>query len=47
MFKQYKDTPYDIYDDGRCYSHLSNKFLTPKMSVTYPTYNLTINGKKQ
>ena len=47
MFKQYKNTSYDIYDDGRCYSHLSNKFLTPKMSVTYPTYNLTIDGKKQ
>ena len=47
MFKQYKDTSYIIYDDGRCYSNLSNKFLTPKMSVTYPTYNLTINGKKQ
>lgn len=47
MFKQYKNTPYDIYDDGRCFSHLSNKFLTPKMSVTYPTYNLTINGKKK
>lgn len=47
MFKQYKDTPYDIYEDGRCYSHLSNKFLTPKMSVKYPTYNLTINGKKK
>lgn len=46
MFKQYKNTPYDIYDDGRCYSHLSNKFLTPKMSIAYPTYNLTINGKK-
>lgn len=47
MFKQYKDTSYIIYDDGRCFSNLSNTFLTPKMSVTYPTYNLTINGKKK
>lgn len=47
MFKQYSNTSYDIYDDGRCFSHLSNKFLTPKMSVKYPTYNLTINGKKR
>lgn len=47
MFQQYKNTPYIIYDDGRCFSNLSNKFLTPKMSVTYPTYNLTIDGKKR
>ena len=47
MFKQYKNSPYDIYDDGRCFSHLSNKFLTPKMSITYPTYHLTLNGKKK
>lgn len=47
MFQQYKDTSYIIYDDGRCFSSLSNKFLTPKMSVTYPTYNLTIDGKKK
>lgn len=47
MFKQYKDTPYDIYDDGRCYSHLSNKFLTPKMSVKYPTYHLTLGNKQR
>lgn len=47
MFQQYKNTPYIIYDDGRCFSNLSNKFLTPKMSVTYPTYNLTIDGKKK
>lgn len=47
MFKQYYNTSYDIYDDGRCFSHLSNKFLTPKMSVKYPTYNLTIDGKKK
>lgn len=47
MNKQYKNTSYIIYDDGRCYSLLSQKFLTPKMSVAYPTYNLTIDGKKQ
>lgn len=47
MQKQYKDTSYIIYDDGRCFSLLSNHFLTPKMSVTYPTYNLTINGKRK
>lgn len=47
MFKQYKNTNYDIYEDGRCFSYLSNKFLTPKMSIKYPTYNLTIEGKKK
>lgn len=45
--KQYKNTPYTIYEDGRCWSNLRNKFLTPKMSSKYPTYNLTINGKKK
>lgn len=48
MFKQYKDTSYDIYDDGRCFSHKTNKFLNPQMSMKYPTYNLTFNdGKKR
>ena len=47
MFQQYKNTSYIIYDDGRCFSNLSNKFLTPKMSATYPTYNLTIGGRKK
>ena len=48
MFKQYKNSKYDIYDDGRCFSHLSNKFLTPRMLVKYPTYNLTLpEGKKK
>lgn len=48
MFKQYLDTQYDIYDDGRCFSHRTNKFLTPQMSSKYPTYNLTYNdGKKR
>lgn len=47
MQKQYKDSNYIIYDDGRCYSNLSHKFLTPQMSTTYPTYNLTLYGKKR
>lgn len=47
MFKQYKDTNYDIYDDGRCYSHYRNRFLKPKMSDKYPSYSLTINGKNK
>lgn len=45
--KQYRNTNYIIYEDGRCYSNISKKFLTPKMSVKYPTYNLTIEGKKK
>lgn len=44
---KYKDTDYDIYEDGSCYSHLSNKFLKPQIKNKYPTYNLTINGKKK
>ena len=47
MYKNYYNTSYIIYDDGRCFSNITNKFLTPKMSVKYPTYNLTINGKKK
>ena len=47
MEKQYYDTPYIIFDDGRCYSLRTNKFLTPQMSAKYPTYNLTIDGKKK
>lgn len=43
----YLNTKYEIYEDGKCYSYLSNKFLTPQMSNKYPTYNLTINGKKK
>lgn len=38
---------YIIYSDGRCYSQKSDKFLTPQLSTTYPTYNLTIEGKKK
>jgi hypothetical protein len=29
MYKQYLDTPYDINEDGQCFSHLSNKILKP------------------
>ena len=45
--KQYKNSPYIIYPDGRCYSNLSKKFLTPQLSNKYPTYNLTLEGKKK
>ena len=44
---QYKNSNYDIFEDGRCYSHLSKKYLKPQMTNKYPTYNLTINGKKK
>lgn len=44
-FSQYKNTPYIIYTDGKCFSLLSRKFLKPKTSVTYPTYHLAIDGK--
>lgn len=44
---QFLDSDYIIFEDGRCYSNKSHKFLTPQMSSKYPTYNLTINGKKQ
>lgn len=43
----YSNSKYIIYEDGRCYSELSNKFLTPQMSSKYPTYNLTLCGKKK
>lgn len=44
---RYLDSDYDIYEDGRCYSHKSNKWLTPQMNAKYPTYNLTLKGKKK
>ena len=48
MYKRYKDSDYDIYDDGRCFSHKTNKFLSPQMSTKYPTYNLSFkNGKRK
>ena len=45
--RKYKNTNYIIYADGRCFSNRSNKFLTPQMSVKYPTYTLIIDGKKK
>ena len=45
--KRYKDSDYIIYADGRCYSNKSHKFLTPKMSAKYPSYNLTLDGNKK
>lgn len=45
--KQYLNSDYIIYEDGRCYSNKSHKFLTPQMSAKYPTYNLTIDGIKK
>lgn len=47
MEKQYYNYPYIIYDDGRCYSLRTNKFLTPQMSAKYPSYNLTLDGRKK
>lgn len=48
MYKQYLDTAYDIYDDGRCFSHKTNKFMKGTMSGDYLTYNITYNdGKKR
>ena len=44
---RYKDTNYDIYKDGKCFSHISNRFLKPQMTNKYPTYHLTIDGKKK
>lgn len=46
MKKQYKNSNYEIYSDGKCYSNLSKKFLTPS-TTKYPTYNLTLDGKKK
>lgn len=45
---QYLNSDYEIFEDGTCYSHKSNKWLTPKMTVKYPSYNLTLpDGKRQ
>lgn len=47
MKKQYSNTDYIIYDDGRCYSNKSKKFLTPSNNK-YPTYSLTFeDGTKR
>lgn len=45
--KRYKNTKYLIDPDGTCYSELSHKFLIPQTNSKYPTYNLTIDGKRK
>ena len=47
MLKQYLNTQYDIDEKGNCFSHISNKFLKPQMTTKYPSYNLTIDGKRK
>ena len=44
---RYKNSDYEIFEDGSCYSYLSNKYLKPQLTNRYPTYNLTLNGKKK
>lgn len=44
---QYQNTAYEIFEDGKCYSNLSGKFLTPQTHKTYPTYHLVIQGKQK
>lgn len=44
---RYKNSEYEIFEDGTCYSYFSNKYLKPQWTNKYPTYNLTINGKKK
>lgn len=46
--KPYKDTDYDIYTDGKCFSHKTNKFLKASLLNDYLSYNLTYpDGKKR
>jgi len=48
VHKRYLNSEYEIYDDGRCYSYKSKKFLTAQLSAKYPTYNLTLpTGKRK
>lgn len=42
--QQYKNTD---YADGRCWSNISHKFLTPKQNTPYPTYHLKIENKSK
>ena len=44
---RYKNSDYEIFEDGSCYSYLSKKYLKPQLTNKYPTYNLTIDGKKK
>ena len=43
----YKNTNYEIFEDGRCYSHYTNKFLTPSKNEKYPRYKIKMNGKNK
>lgn len=40
-----KKTSYYIYEDGRCYSLTSKKFLKPKTSTKYDRYSISVEGK--
>lgn len=40
-----QETDYYIYEDGRCYSLHSKRFLKPKTSTKYNRYSLSVNGK--
>ena len=51
MFKEVQGAPgYDIYDDGRVYSHKSKKFLSPSLNNNeghgYLQVQLFVNGKR-
>ena len=37
---------YTVYEDGRVFSHISNKFLSPDMVQGYKQYSLYIDGKQ-
>ena len=45
--KQYYDSQYEIWEDGTCINIITNHILKPQMTSHYPTYNLTLNGKKK
>jgi hypothetical protein len=32
MLKQYLNTQYDIDEEGNCFSHMTNRFLTAQMN---------------
>lgn len=40
-----KKTNYYIYEDGKCYSLTSKKFLKPKTSTKYDRYSISVEGK--
>lgn len=39
------ETNYLIYNDGRCYSLTSKRFLKPKTTLKYDRYSLSVNNK--